>query len=136
MFDLDRQQKVFRVTDRVTRRRPDEITMQMRSLMAMMFFLSQGIDIPAVHLEERWVVNMPLLADDGTRTSAFPWRVRSGVDRPDDAFVRVRYRGQWFFIEMSDDATKRAFALLTFFFRLLAPDLPAAAPILSLPTGP
>jgi len=104
--------------------------------MAMMLFLSRGVDIPAVHLEERWVANVLLLADDGTRTSAFPWGVRSGVDPPDDAFVRVQYRGYWFFIEMSNDTTKRPFALLTFFFRLLAPDLPAAAPILSLPTGP
>jgi hypothetical protein len=136
MLGLDLQENVFRVTDRVTRRRPNEITLQMRSMLAMMLFLSRGIDVPAVHLEERWAVNMPLLADDEARTSMFPWRVRSAVDRPDNAFGAVRYRGHWFYIEMSDGATKRAFALLTFFFRLLAPDLPAAAPILSLPTGP
>jgi hypothetical protein len=48
----------------------------------------------------------------------------------------VRYQGHWFYIEISDHTTKRALALMTFFFRLLAPDVPSAAPILSLPTGP
>lgn len=133
---LDPQRNVFRVTERITRRKPDEITVQMRSLMAMMLFIARGVEIPPAHLREKRVVQMVSPAHEEMYAPLFPWRIHSWVDRPDDAFVAVRYQGHWFSIEISDHETKLALALLTTFFRLLAPDVPSPAPVISLPTGP
>jgi hypothetical protein len=44
MLGLDPQHNVFRVTDRVRRRGPNEITIQMRSFLTMMLFLSRGVE--------------------------------------------------------------------------------------------
>jgi hypothetical protein len=46
MLDLDHERFVFRVTDRVVRRQPDEVTLRVRSLLTLMTFLSQGIEMP------------------------------------------------------------------------------------------
>jgi hypothetical protein len=132
---LDPQRNVFRITDRLTRRRPDEITVKMRSVLAMMLFLSRAVAVPQEHLEGKRVVPMVPTAGEETNVSLFPWRVRSGVKRPKDAFAAVRYQGYWFYIASSDHATHRAMGLLSLLFQLLAPDVPSAAPILSLPTG-
>ena len=66
----------------------------------------------------------------------FPLRIRTQPDRPEDAFIAIRHQGHWFYVEHADHASKRTIALLTVLFRLLAPDKPAAAPILTLPIGP
>jgi hypothetical protein len=135
MLGLDPQRNVFRVTDRITRRKPDEITVQMRSLMAMMLFIARGVEIPPAHFREKRVVQMVSPTQEEMYAPLFPWRIHSWVDRPDDAFVAVRYQGHWFSIEISDHETKLALAVLTMLFRLLAPDIPSAAPVISLPTG-
>jgi hypothetical protein len=103
--------------------------------MAMMLFIARGVEIPPAHLSEKRVVQMVSPAQEEMYTPLFPWRIHSWVDRPDDAFVAVRYQGHWFSIEISDHKTKLALAVLTMLFRLLAPDVPAATPIISLPTG-
>jgi hypothetical protein len=107
----------------------------MRSVLAMMLFLSRGVEVPEEHLEGKRVVTMVPTAGEETYVSLFPWRIRSGVKRPEDAFAAVRYQGYWFYIGPSDHATHRAMGLLSLLFQLLAPDVPSAAPILTLPTG-
>ena len=58
------------------------------------------------------------------------------LEKPDDVFAAVRYKGRWFFIEDTDNESKRAFCLLIYLFQLQAPETSAAAPVLTLPTGP
>ena len=41
----------FRITDRVANIKDDEITIQTRSVMAMMEFMARGEEVPAEHLE-------------------------------------------------------------------------------------
>jgi len=127
---LDPDQNTYRLTARLTKRDPDEITVHPRSLIGVISFLSRGVEIPAAHLKEERVVDM------GSWGDMVSFRILSSRDRPDNVFVAVRYQDYWFYIENSDHESKRAFGLLIYLFQLQAPEKAAAAPILTLPTGP
>ncbi len=127
---LDPTRNQFRVTARLTKRDPDEITIQPRSLAGVMSFLARGTEAPALHLKEDRVVDM------GSWGDLVPFRILSSPTPPKDAFSAVWYQGHWFYIAHSDHESKRVLGLLIYIFRLQAPATVAATPILSLPTGP
>jgi len=57
MLDLDPKQSVFRITDQLIQKQPDEITIRVRSLLTMMGFLANGIEVPAEHMSQDFVEN-------------------------------------------------------------------------------
>jgi hypothetical protein len=61
--------------------------------------------------------------------------IRSTKDRPDDTFVAVSYRDQWFWIDDRDLRTKRAFATLMLLFSLADTGAKAVPPTLTIPAG-
>jgi len=130
MLDLDSSLNIFKLTGRLTQRGSDEITVHPRSLMGVMSFLSRGVDVPEEHRDQGWVVDM------GSWEDLVAFRVRSSKEKPDSVFVAVRYHNHWFYIDLTDHESKRAFGLLIYIFELQAPATSAAAPILALPTGP
>jgi len=106
--------------------------------MGVFHFLSQGVEPPADHVERGLVTQTRY--DDG---SPFDWtevtgdllRVQSQGSPPGDAFVRVRYRGRWFFIDDTDLESKTTFGLLTTLFKLQSGDVKNVGPTLTLPVG-
>jgi hypothetical protein len=62
-------------------------------------------------------------------------RIHSGSRRPADAFIAVRYQGNWYYLDRSDEKSKQAFSLLTYLFQLQAPEASKSAPILTVPVG-
>ena len=80
------------------------------------------------------------LNDDGT---PFDWTqvtgglltVKSQETCPFDAFVRVRYRGAWFYIDDTDLDSKSTFGLLNQLFALQSGGAKSVMPVLTLPVG-
>ncbi|MFQ5429467.1 MAG: hypothetical protein ACE5E1_04075 [Phycisphaerae bacterium] len=109
-----------------------------RSRLGVMFYLSQGVRVPAAHLRSG-IVTDTRDADGGP----FDWSSVLGdlfdvhVRRlpPTDAAVAIRHRGYWFYIRDDDLTTKSTFALLDQLFTLQAGSAKSAAPILTLPVG-
>ncbi|MHC4428033.1 MAG: hypothetical protein ACYS0D_05440 [Planctomycetota bacterium] len=123
----------FRMTEKRTRRAPDEVTVRVRSVLELMAFLSQGVEIPAVHIEkERAESIVPATGED---RSFRLLHVRSQPDPPQDAFVAVRFQDHWFYIAHSDHESKQAFSLITYLYQMQAPQAPTAGPLLTVPTG-
>jgi hypothetical protein len=137
---LDPRYRTFRLTDRLTGRDADEITVKTRPLLGMMGFVARGVEVPKRIRDAGWVVPWEDIVESfeqatGTQLT-FPFRVRSSDSPPIDPFVGVRSHGAWFHIDNTDIDSKRAFILLMTLFRLLAPEAQGAAPALTLPTGP
>jgi hypothetical protein len=66
----------------------------------------------------------------------FEVHVCSGHKPPPNAFVAVRYRGSWFYIDDGDAASKATFALMLQIGRLdFARERLGARPVLTLPAG-
>ena len=135
MMGLNPDHSSFRVTRRVIGRKPDEITVRVRSLLTLMGFLSRGIGIPDTHIEEKRVEKMILLDDPELRSLLFPLRIYSSVERPADAFVTVRHHDHWFYITHSDHMSKQAFSLLTYLFQMQAPQAQTLGPMITVPTS-
>lgn len=116
----------------------DELVMHGRSLLAAMFFLSQGVEPPEQHVREGKVTV--------TRDAAgqvFDWKrvvgnlltIHSSPTEPADPFVAIRYRDHWFYIEDSDLNGKTTFNLLSYLFSLQAASGQGASPLLTVPAG-
>lgn len=136
-LDLDTDLDTFRITTRTTGRQPDEITIQTRSLLAIMSFLSRGISVPEIDLQRGLVIKAAsdMYKDDAT-IHGIPLRIHSQKNLPDDPYVAVKYRDYWFYIDHSDIQSKRTFGTMLMLFQLQAPSGGGAAPLLTLPTGP
>ena len=126
----------FRITDRVTNLKDDEISIQTRSVMAMMEFMARGVEVPLEHLEDGWVIDYGLQTSEGeTAKALIPFKMHSSKNRPENVFAAVRFRDYWYYIDHADITSKRALSLIIVLFRLQAPTPSGAAPILTLPTG-
>ena len=131
MLGLDPAQTHFRVTRKIVGRAPDEVTIRMHSLLELMGLLSAGVpglpsDPPAA--EAAGAIN-------GNGSAPSPLRVHRRHDRPDDALVAVQYRGEWYFVARTDEASKRAFGLLIYLFQMQASQNQGAGPLLTVPVG-
>jgi hypothetical protein len=138
LLDLDPDLDEFRLTTNPTFREPNEIAIFPRSLMATMSYLSQAVEPPQRDVDSGRVT--VTLRPDG---SVFEWsnmtgglfRVRSSADEPTNAFIRVRYRDAWFYIDDSDLSSKSTFTLLDTLFQLQAGGAQGGVPLLTLPVG-
>jgi len=115
-----------------------KVTMRTRSLMGMLFYMSQGIEVPEEHINKGLVTVTRY--EDGevfnwNKLSGKVMQIRSQKDKPKDCALRVYYRGYWFFIADNDLASKSTFLLLTKLFNLQAASGGGASPVLTLPVG-
>ena len=131
LLRLDPKLNRFKVTTRSRLRKPNEITIKTRSLLAMMNFVARGIQVPDQHVKEGRLSAFEKEIEAGPA----PFRIHNQPGRPATAHIGVRYQDHWFYIDRADTTTKRAFELLLYFYRLLAPGTQGQAPVLTLPTG-
>jgi hypothetical protein len=110
-----------------------------RSLLGVLFYLSQSVEAPDDDIVEGRVTST-----DGENGLSFDWsecvgkvmRIQSKGSRPlPDTAVRVPYRGTWFFIADDDLNSKSTFSLVAQLFSLQAGEVRAAIPLLTLPGG-
>jgi hypothetical protein len=112
-----------------------------RSTAQVFFFLSNGIEVPAEHLAAG-LVSLPQAPDGSafdTRAvteGLFQVHTCKGHKRPPTAYVAVKYRGYWYFIDDRDQASKTTFALVLQLARMdFASQEPTGGPFLTLPVG-
>jgi len=135
MLGLDHDHSVFHVTERLIGRKPDQITVRVRSILRLMGFLSRGIEIPVAHIEEKRVKDMISPVDPELRSLLFPLRIHSSVERPADASVAVKHHDHWFYIKHSDHMSKQAFGLVTYLFQMQSPQTQTLGPMITVPTS-
>lgn len=133
-LNLDPDIDDFVITERLMRREADEITIKSRSLMSVMSFLSRGIDVPRQDRDDGRVVALPPMVREKI-LALLPLHVHTQKQRPQDPYVAVRYRNDWFYIDHSDIKSKRTFAAIQVLFQLAAPTGRGVAPVLTLPAG-
>jgi hypothetical protein len=136
---LQRGRTSYRVNANVGARTGDAIGLVTRSLMGVLFYVSQGVEVPA---EDQAAGRVTLTrAVDG---APFDWlevtgdllHVHAGRSRPAHAYVAVHYRDAWFFVADNDLESKSTFALLTQLFALQGGEVRSTGPVLTLPVGP
>lgn len=126
--------RVFTLLPGVSRGEGAQVTFQTRSLMGALFYLSQGVEVPADDTADGRVV-VTRTAGGGT----FDWDemldglFRITTESPDvGAAVRVSYRGHTFYLPDDDLSSKSTFTFLSQLFALQAGNVQTAAPVLTL----
>jgi len=116
-------------------RNDTELAMLTRSTLAIMLELAGQVRVPAVHVEEGRTV--PSLVDRGNADAERRRLVDigSGTDQPADAFVAVKYKDYWFWIDDRDFKSKRSFAYLMLLFSLTESGGKEGLPLVTIPAG-
>lgn len=116
----------------------DTIEINTRSFLGVLFFLSQGVNVPDKDIESGKVTKT--LNKNG---ETFDWnqplkdlfRVESSAKAPKNASAVVRYRGNWFYIKDNDLHSKSTFMLISQMFSLRTGNSKGHSPILTIPVG-
>lgn len=138
LLKLDAKASKFDLKIGVGAGKPGEIILSTRSVLAVMFYLSQSVEPPESDIEAGRVT--VTRSADGT---PFDWskvlgqtiRIRTEGGTGAGAAVSVNYRGSTFFIDDADLPSKSTFSLLTQLFALQSGDQKGAVPTLTIPLG-
>lgn len=131
LLGLPADQTNFTLKYSPARGAPNELTVNSRSMLQIMQSFASYIDAPPEHVADHSAT--PALANPVATDGSAGIRVQSGEVKPDDAFVSVRYRDHWFWIEHTDWKTKRALAAVMFFFTLAETGAEQSLPLVTIP---
>jgi len=111
----------------------DEIAIQSRSVMEILTQQASSIDIPADDLKHNRAYAVAKTEDPLAERMNI--HIRSGKEKPADAFVSISYRGKWFWIEDTDFKSKQIFSSLLILLSMMESDRGANQPVITVPTG-
>ncbi len=104
-----------------------------RSVFDLMEMLSAAVDIPGEDIETGAAINYPPASPLGRQLHI----LRSRTE-PEDAYIAVKHHDWWFYIDKTDQPTKRFFHLVTVLWSVTIAESTTQgqkAPILMLPTS-
>jgi len=105
-----------------------QIAMLTRSLFELLFELGRQIDVPEEHVAEGRTIPSTIVEEDDVNRLI---HVHNGSEPSEFAFVSVRYRDRWFWIDDRDLESKRTFAFVTLIWNLTQVDGGSAVPLLT-----
>ncbi|MDN3920206.1 hypothetical protein [Roseateles violae] len=111
-----------------------DIALQTRSMLQMLSNLAATVEVPAQDVAEGRAY---AIHREGDRGSEAPRRltVRNGPEAPADAYVAVRYRDRYFWIDDRDSGSKAMLSFVMLMFSLTESGASApAAPLITVPT--
>ncbi len=112
-----------------------EIGVMPRSVLSCMYYLSLGVEIPQEHRDKKFAIETE--TQDG-KDDLFPiirnlMKIKNSPYYPKNAYLAVKYKKHWFYIEDSDLDSKRTFSLLLSLYNLQAGGVKQMMPILTIP---
>jgi hypothetical protein len=135
ILGLRRDAQEFRITYGLAAKDDGELALLTRSLLEVLFFTSTWIQVPQDHVAEKRVQAAVTYATETAAKVAPLLVVSSGPSEPKDAFVSVRYRGTWFWIDDRDLASKQAMSFLLLLSTLADGGPSKGAPLVTIPAG-
>jgi hypothetical protein len=134
MLGLDPQANDFQVVYGAIPRNDKEIAVLTRSILEVLIDLSTDIEVPAAEVNETRVSPTFQETVGGVRIRPLI-RIQSSSEKPENAFVSVRYRNSYFWIDDRDLMSKKIFSFLMFVFTLVETGEKGTAPIVTIPTN-
>ena len=112
-----------------------EIAMLTRSTLQIMIDLAKQIDVPLQHVADGLTVagTAPPVGDEAQLGQLI--QVKSGPDKPENAFTAVKYEDHWFWIDKRDFRSKRTFAFLMILMSLTETGGKEGLPLVTIPAG-
>ncbi len=106
--------------------------------MGLLYYLSQSVEVPQEDVRSGRLTTTGCA--DG---SPFCWsdifnnlfQIKFSSKRPSDAYMSLKYRGSWFYLDDTDIESKRSYSLFKQIFAIQAGKIKIEKPILTLPLG-
>jgi hypothetical protein len=108
---------------------PNELAVNSRSMLQIMGAFGSYMDVPEAHVKDHSALPS-FVSPQGAEREV---HIHSGPDKPENAFVSVRYRDHWFWIDQGDWLTKRAMTAIIFFFTLADTGAAEKLPLITIP---
>ena len=112
-----------------------ELAMATRSMLQIMLELSKEVDVPAVHVEEGRTIPTIVQPSPTEEEIGYLAHIQSATEAPEDAFVAVRYKDYWYWIDDRDFISKRTFTFLMVLFSLTETGGKEGLPLVTIPAG-
>jgi len=112
-----------------------EIAILTRSMLDITSELAAHVEVPPTHIEENRAIPGTFDTEEDIEGANIRVWIRSSIKEPTDAFVAVKYRDHWFFINDRAYRSKRVFTFLLLLLTLTETGAPEKAPVLTIPTG-
>ncbi|MGB3627531.1 MAG: hypothetical protein WA989_17005 [Henriciella sp.] len=128
----------YDLVPRGQRRSEQALLIQTRTVLGALYALSHAVDVPEAHASAGFVTtSLPAGAETQTWEAflGHQFSVRSGPDEPSQSFVKINYRGHWFWIDDSDLDSKTTFSLILFLLSLQSAASQGATPLLTIGSG-
>ena len=135
LLGLDPEGHEFRLMYGHFSQSSDELAILTRSMMEVLMEIATYVEVPPKDLEEGRL--RPVLKD----TIELPpglshiMRIVSSENKPADAFVSVRYRDDWFWIDDRDPLSRGMLSFLMVLFSLAETGGPSVAPLVTIQAG-
>jgi hypothetical protein len=131
LLKLQAEREKFVLSYSPTRGTDEELAVNSRSMLQILQAFASRVDVPDAHLKERsaW----PDAAGAAASEDRQHVRIHSGKEKPPSAYVAVRYRDYWFWIDNGDLQTKRALTAVVFFFTLSESGGSEKLPLITIP---
>jgi hypothetical protein len=130
LLGLPEDQQRFVLSHSPMRGAGNEIAVNSRSLLQILQAFASFVEVPEQHLREQRAA--PSL-DSASAGPEGIGRIRSGRDKPADAFVAVPYKGHWFWVEDGDWRAKRALTAVMYLFTMSDAGGPDKMPVVTIP---
>ena len=112
-----------------------ELAMVTRSFLEILIDTASSIEVPEADVAEGGVTRTAVFDTDAVVGYKPMIRIRSGREKPDNAFVSVPYGGHWYWIENRDYRSKQVFSFLMIIFSLTDTGPAKGTPIVTIPAG-
>lgn len=132
LLGLDASAREFRVVFGSYPQDNKEIAILPRSMLQVLIDVASYINVPAADLSEGRAYN-PQRSPEQERLFPPLLDVRHGSSPPDDAFVAIRYRNRWFWIDDRDHESKNMFNSLLLMFSLTETAPAKTPPLVTIP---
>lgn len=131
LLKMPEDQQKFTLTFSPVRGADDELAVSSRSMLQIMQAFSSYLDVPEEDLKAQRAV--PAFENTDPANRQYPVRIYSGKAKSPNAFVAVRYRNHWFWVDDGDLKTKRALTAVMFFFTIAETGSNDKLPMITIP---
>lgn len=132
LLGLDMTSREMRMVYAMGEPRPGVINIRTRSLVEVLGQLAADVQVPESDVEEGRTYPMRVQSGPPLQPQI---TVENGFFAPQDAYVRVRYNGRWFWIGNGDLRSKRVFSFVMLLFSLAQQGRPGQGPIITIPAS-
>jgi hypothetical protein len=133
LLKMDASTIQMRVTYSQIAEEKDDLAMLTRSMFQIMVDIATQVEVPEEHVAEGRTP--PSLQVQEGEEDPRTLRIHHSSSHPGDAFVAVRYRDYWFYIDDRDFKSKRTFTFLMVLFSLTETGGREALPLVTIPAG-